>query len=302
MLDEPDPAVLAERVLTLLEDAELMTAFRGPLELRILRVSHRRAGSSVVRLARRGQMSQVSDLRVVPPNRVMHVMWTLAIGGAERALYQLVLAQRRAGIEAEVLVASDLGLYGKRLVAQGVPVETLAQRRGFEVAAGVRALSILSRCDAVHFHVAEPFLMLMAARGPARLYYTHRGGAFQYEFKKRLRYKAAGSIMRRRFAGMLGNTAHACDVAADLFQVPRERIGSSTTESTGISFSRSGIAATFELSSTCIRTRFFLVRARAFATGSESTRSFAFSPKHRMRWSLWSSETARASSSRGART
>jgi glycosyltransferase involved in cell wall biosynthesis len=155
----------------------------------------------------------------------MHVMWTLAIGGAERALYQLVLAQRHAGIEAGVLVASDLGLYGKRLVAEGVPVETLAQRRGFEVAAGMRAASILSRCDAVHFHVAEPFLMLMASRGPARLYYTHRGGAFQYEFKKRLRYKAAGSIMRRRFAGMLGNTAHAADVAADLFEMPRERIG-----------------------------------------------------------------------------
>ena len=96
---------------------------------------------------------------------------------------------------------------------------------GFEVAACVRARSILSRWDVVHFHVAEPLLMLMAARGPARLYYTHRGGAFQYELKSRLRYKAAGAIMRGRFAGMAGNTAHAADVAADLFAMPRARIG-----------------------------------------------------------------------------
>ena len=152
-------------------------------------------------------------------------MWTLAIGGAERAVYQLVIAQRQAGIEAGALVASDLGLYGDRLVAQGVTVVTLGQRRGFDVTACVRARSILSNWDAVHFHVAEPLLMLMAARGQARLYYTHRGGAFRYHGKRRLRYKTAGTIMRRRFSGMVGNTAHAADAASDLFAVPRARIG-----------------------------------------------------------------------------
>lgn len=161
----------------------------------------------------------------MPARRVLHVMWTLAIGGAERALYQLVLAQREAGTEVGVLVASGPGLYGDRLVAEGVAVETLGQRRGFNVAAGVRARPILSSWDAVHFHVAEPLLMLMAARGPAALYYTHRSGAFRYHLKQRLRYKAAGTIVRRRFAGIAGNTAHAGDVAADLFAVRREKIG-----------------------------------------------------------------------------
>src|SRR4051794_25688393 len=105
-------------------------------------------------------MSQGSDSGVVPAERVLHVMWTLAIGGAERAVYQLVLAQRQARIEAGVLVASDLGLYGDRLLAQGAPVETLGQRRGFDVGACLRARSILSSWDVVHFHVAEPLLML----------------------------------------------------------------------------------------------------------------------------------------------
>ena len=152
-------------------------------------------------------------------------MWTLAIGGAERAVYQLVLAQREAGIEAGALVASDFGLYGDRLLAQGVTVETLRQRRGFDVAACARARSIVSNWDPVHFHVAEPLLMLAAARRHSRLYYTHRGGAFRYDRKQRLRYKAAGMIMRRRFTGMVGNTAHAADAASDLFAVPRARIG-----------------------------------------------------------------------------
>jgi glycosyltransferase involved in cell wall biosynthesis len=156
---------------------------------------------------------------------VLHVLWSLGIGGAERAVYQLVLAQRQTGIDAGALVASDLGLYGDRLVEQGVPVETLGQRRGFDVIACLRARPILSNWDTVHFHVAEPLLMLAAARRHARLYYTHRGGAFRYDRKQRLRYKAAGAIMRTRFTGMVGNTAHAADAASDLFAVPRAKIG-----------------------------------------------------------------------------
>ena len=39
-------------------------------------------------------------------------MWSLRIGGAERALYQLVLAQRLSGAEVGVLVATEPGLYG----------------------------------------------------------------------------------------------------------------------------------------------------------------------------------------------
>jgi glycosyltransferase involved in cell wall biosynthesis len=170
-------------------------------------------------------MSEGSDSGVLPSQRVLHVMWTLAIGGAERAVYQLVLAQREAGTEVGVLVASKPGLYGERLVEHGVAVETLSQRHGFDVAAARRAQSILSRWGIVHFHVAEPPLMFAAARGSARLYYTHRGGAFHYGLKKQLRHRGAGTIMRRNFAGMTGNTAHAADAAAGLFAVPRAKIG-----------------------------------------------------------------------------
>src|SRR3954452_4637773 len=43
--------------------------------------------------------------------RVLHVVWTLDMGGTERAVFQLVSAQRRQGIHADVAVGHVLGFY-----------------------------------------------------------------------------------------------------------------------------------------------------------------------------------------------
>jgi glycosyltransferase involved in cell wall biosynthesis len=157
--------------------------------------------------------------------RVLHVMWALAIGGAERALYQLVLAQRASGVDAGVMIASTVGLYGERLGAAGVPVECLGQRRSLDIPAALRARSVFARWDVVHFHVAEPPLMLSAALTPGRMYFTHRAGAFRYPYRRLARYRAAGFVLRRRYDGVVGNTAHAADVASTLFSIPRQSIG-----------------------------------------------------------------------------
>lgn len=159
------------------------------------------------------------------PGRILHVIWSLTIGGAERALYQLVLAQRDDGADVGVLVASDPGLYGKRLAEQGITVESLGQDRGLDVSAALAARSVFARWPIVHFHAAEPPLMLAAATSDARTYYTHRAGTFQYPLRRQLRYRAAGAVMRRSFNGMVGNTHHAAGVAAELFHVPRARVG-----------------------------------------------------------------------------
>ena len=157
--------------------------------------------------------------------RVLHVMWSLGIGGAERALYQLVLAQRLSGAEVGVLVATEPGLYGGLLSEQGVAVETLRQRNGHQLVAVTRARPLFDGWPIVHFHVAEPPLMAVASASRARIYYTHRAGSFAYPLRRRLRYRSAGFLMRRRFSGIAGNTAHAAAVAAELFGVPRNDVG-----------------------------------------------------------------------------
>jgi glycosyltransferase involved in cell wall biosynthesis len=151
-------------------------------------------------------------------------MWSLRIGGAERALYQLVLGQRRTGTEVGVLVAGGLGLYGPLLEEAGVPIEVLGLRRGFDVLATRRARAIFAQWPVVHFHVAEPLLMAAAATTRARRYYTHRAGAFEYPLRRRLRYQASGRILRNGFHGIVGNTAHAADCASRLFRIRRPEI------------------------------------------------------------------------------
>ncbi len=155
---------------------------------------------------------------------VLHVAWSLVIGGAERALYQLVIAQQASGMDVGVLVAAERGLYGERLVKAGVPVTCLRQLRSVDFVAATKAHKIFGQWDVVHFHAAEPALMLSSAFGGAARFYTHRAGAFRYPFRRRLRYHAAGAIMRHRFDGVAGNTAHAADVATRLFGIPRSRV------------------------------------------------------------------------------
>jgi glycosyltransferase involved in cell wall biosynthesis len=152
-------------------------------------------------------------------------MWSLRIGGAERALYQLILGQRTAGMEVGLLVASELGFYGETLEAEGVVVERLGLRRGYDALASLRARSIFARWPVVHFHVAEPTLMAVAAATDGRRYYTHRAGAFDYSLRRRLRYLAAGLILRHRFHGIVGNTCQAAEAASRLFRVSRREIG-----------------------------------------------------------------------------
>lgn len=158
------------------------------------------------------------------PLRILHVLWTMEIGGAERALYQLVREQRRHGLHADVLVGRHAGYYGERTREIGAEVIELGQRGTFDFSSSARAREVMRRYDAVHFHSAELGLMHMASRVPGiRRFYTHRAGDFRYAFKQLMRYKIAGHYIRRHFHGLSGNTAQACTAASRLFGIPRER-------------------------------------------------------------------------------
>jgi hypothetical protein len=68
-------------------------------------------------------------------SEVLHVITGLGEGGAEGALTRLVLADsthRHA-----VISLSDLGKYGARLTAHGIPVSALDMPRGRVTAAGL---------------------------------------------------------------------------------------------------------------------------------------------------------------------
>jgi len=157
--------------------------------------------------------------------RVLHVLWNMEIGGAERALFQLVREQRMRGIHADVLLAANAGLYGERTRDIGATVTELGMSGPFDLTSAKAACPLLRDYEIMHFHSAEFGLMhVAAAERYLKLFYTHRAGMFKYELKKLLRYKLTGRYLRRYFTGISGNTGQACDAAANLFGIHRDRI------------------------------------------------------------------------------
>jgi glycosyltransferase involved in cell wall biosynthesis len=158
--------------------------------------------------------------------RVLHVLWALDIGGAERAVFQLVREQRRQGVGADVLVGSHAGPYGERVRAVGATVHELGQRHALDVLRARPAAALFAAYDVVHVHVPEPLLVALAARRSRtwRAVYTHRGGIRDHAFAKRVRHAVVGRALRNRFDALSANTLQSARAAAALYRIPIARI------------------------------------------------------------------------------
>lgn len=157
--------------------------------------------------------------------RVLHCLWSGEVGGAERAVYQLVREQLRDPTLAPALLfAQGRGLYWEYARALGCPVIALELPHGHALRDLGRSMEALSDFDLHHFHSAEPLLMLASARcrGMRRVY-THRGGIIDYPLAKRAQYQLAGVLLRRFFHGFSGNTSHAARCAAKIYDLPVNR-------------------------------------------------------------------------------
>ncbi len=61
---------------------------------------------------------------------ILHVSTGLSTGGAERMLYNLLCQTDRSKFQPTVLSLLDMGTYGPKIVALGIPVHTLNMKRG----------------------------------------------------------------------------------------------------------------------------------------------------------------------------
>jgi len=162
-------------------------------------------------------------------------MWTMVIGGAQRAVYQLVREQRRRGIHADLLIGSEDGYYGDLTREVGANVIALHQRNSLDFSVALRIQDIMKGYSIVHFHSREIGIMKMISRQPKiKRFYTHRGGVFHYPLKQLIPYKIAGYFIKKYFHGVSGNTAAGADSASKLFHIPREKI---STTYNGVDFS-----------------------------------------------------------------
>jgi glycosyltransferase involved in cell wall biosynthesis len=150
--------------------------------------------------------------------RVLHCLWAGEIGGAERAVYQLVREQiRDPSLEPALLFAQARGQYASAAFSLGCSVVDLALSSGRALHRIPTIADSLRDFDIHHFHSAEPLVMLgsVFCKKATRVY-THRGGFTRYTTLKRMRYKTTGVLIRRYFHGVSGNTAHGAHSGAKL--------------------------------------------------------------------------------------
>jgi len=157
--------------------------------------------------------------------KVLHILWSGCIGGAARAVYQLVQSQmKNSKFVPAVAFAQGRGYYYEETKKLGCEVIDLGLRSDRNIFNVWRVKGILHQFQIHHFQSAEITLMLASilCKGAVRVY-THRGGSFNYPWRKKLRYRIAGCYLRHRSHSLCGNTHHACSSAAQLFGIEAER-------------------------------------------------------------------------------
>ena len=169
---------------------------------------------------------------------VLHFLWSGAIGGAPRAVYQLVREQSaRDEWRVGIAFGRAQGTYAQMLRELGCEVIDLDMRSGADILSALRHVGRLREFDIHHFHALE--VGQIAASIPCRSatrVYTHRHGAYlePVSATKRLRRAIGGFALRRYIHAVSGNTQH-----ATRFVVQRYRLQHlpATTTYNGIDFS-----------------------------------------------------------------
>jgi len=164
-------------------------------------------------------------VRIYRSMRVLHCLWSADVGGAERAMWQLVAAQREEGaVHPGVLLGRGGGSYVDRIRAIGAEVIELGMGSAMDPRVLTRARRAMHGWDVHHFHAMEPGLMAasLATTGSARVF-TNRGGTSREDWtpRQRLRHRLGGRLLRR-FDALSANTRHAAGVAARRYGLPAE--------------------------------------------------------------------------------
>ena len=113
---------------------------------------------------------------VSPPHRILHVIDSLDLGGAQEALLHLLACADRARFSFEVASMHRDGVYGDRIRALGIPVHSLSPHKA--VPLYLPRLFLLlrrRRFDAVHCHLLAANILAkpVAAAAGVRIRFSH---------------------------------------------------------------------------------------------------------------------------------
>ncbi len=159
-----------------------------------------------------------------PVKKVLHVSYSMNVGGAERALFQLTRAQKKeSSITPALIILGRPGYYAEMVESEGISV--FKNANGFRFFDIISVLRLFGQYNIVHFHSPHPFWMLLSffCRHTSFVY-THRAGRHKYRFKRKLVYWLTGIVVKYLFKGVSANTKFAADVVSELFSIDRNRV------------------------------------------------------------------------------
>jgi glycosyltransferase involved in cell wall biosynthesis len=155
---------------------------------------------------------------------LIHIIWNMKIGGAERSLYQLIKEQNNRGFHSDLLIINETGYYGEKCKEICSNLYSL-NLNNFPSKKEINDFTnILKNYNRAHFHSAEFRYIAIASHilGLKR-YYSHRAGIHNFTFKQFLRHKITGYYLRKYFTGFSANTKLGAKSASLIYEIPESK-------------------------------------------------------------------------------
>lgn len=157
---------------------------------------------------------------------VLHFLWDGQIGGAQRAVYQLVREQLRRGTRVGVAFAQCTGFYADSLKELGCPIISLGASGGADIGVLPRAVRAIDGYEVHHFHAIDPltFLASILSGSKARVFTKRTAARSVDTLRKRIKHRLAKHALVHHFHAWCGNTPHAKEALAESCQIPSDAI------------------------------------------------------------------------------
>lgn len=109
--------------------------------------------------------------------KLLHCINSPHIGGIERLVIELAIAQKRRGVEVSVMLDSRKGQYAEYLLAQNIPILDSGIKGGFDMSRDTfkNLKAMFNTFQIVHLHSFSPMRSMAAKASKAKVVYTIHG-------------------------------------------------------------------------------------------------------------------------------